>query len=83
MLQEKSHEAANNAASCRNRPRLLADYVAFTGSGDAGNRPDERHISARRPGIMRALLWRDGTADAAGALQRHHEQRWRDVADVC
>ncbi len=75
---EKCHEVATTR-SCRNRPRLLlADYVAFTGSGDAGNRLDERHISASAR-IMRFM--RDGTAGML-ALQRHHEQRWRDAADV-
>ncbi len=51
---------------------VVGGYVAFTGSGDAGNRLDERHISARR---LRLCVLYGVTVLLMLALRRHHEQQ--------
>lgn len=52
--------------SCRNRARLLADYVAFTGRRHIGSGLDERHLSARWIRPLRAVC-RKRRVDAGAA----------------
>lgn len=66
-------------SSCRNGVKLLADYVAFTGRGVVGRRLEEWHAGARWLGLCVVY---GVTVLLMLALQRHHEQRWREVADV-
>ncbi len=60
---------------------LLADYVAFTGSGDAGNRLDERHVV--RVGTELCVLYGVTVLLMLWRYARHHEQRFGAMWRMC
>ncbi len=66
--------------SCRNWSKLLADYVAFTGSGAAGGGA-EISKTVLYVGVGLCALY-CVTVVMMLVFQRHPEQRWREVADV-
>lgn len=65
--------------SCRNGSKLLADYVAFTGSGAAGGGLDSKTLVHVGVGLCALYCV---TVVMMLVFQRHPEQRWREVADV-